>query len=79
MKTRLANLLEQALALPELQRKKVGSVVGAAVGDAAARGSSPGISSQTQASQSSGQGARVLTTPWRQETTAATGTRPWQS
>jgi len=37
MKTRLANLLEQALALPELQRKKVGSVVGAAVGDAAAR------------------------------------------
>jgi len=37
MKTRLNTLLDQALLLPELQQKKVGSLVGAAVGDAAAR------------------------------------------
>jgi len=37
MKTRLASLLEQAMHLPELQQKKVGSLLGAAVGDAAAR------------------------------------------
>jgi len=37
VKTRLAILLEQALLLPELQRRKVGSLLGAAVGDAAAR------------------------------------------
>ena len=37
MKTRLSSLLEQALHLPELQQKKVGSLLGAAVGDAAAR------------------------------------------
>lgn len=37
MKTRLASLLEQAAHLPELQQKKVGSLLGAAVGDAAAR------------------------------------------
>ena len=37
MKTRLASLLEQALVLPELQQKKVGCLLGAAVGDAAAR------------------------------------------
>lgn len=37
MKTRLSSLLEQAMHLPELQQKKVGSLLGAAVGDAAAR------------------------------------------
>jgi len=37
MKTRLASLLDQALVLPELQQKKVGCLLGAAVGDAAAR------------------------------------------
>jgi len=37
MKTKLSSLLEQALVLPELQQKKVGCLLGAAVGDAAAR------------------------------------------